>query len=279
MQRRLITSSLGIFIFTFFSVISTCSRNIENNRDYNKTPNDEKARFFINKIAEINNHSPDTLSANFIINGTINDKKFKSTGRILYSKNPKRMMITLLDAIFQSTLTNILQEEDILRIYYPLDKKLYIDNIQKIDLRDYLKIDTNIDLILLSQLAMGAIPLIENYSIKRVILTKNTNVGEEDTNFLIIENEQYYETISFKNEVPDKILRVDRKTNEKIEFYLYDRINVKNTHFYKRIGFVHLGSGCRVTLRFKDLKFNIPVDIDTMMIIDIPRDAEIIYMR
>ena len=114
------------------------------------------------------------------------------------------MRITFLDAIFKSILATILKKEDRLEIYFPIDKRLFIEDIKTIDIKKYIDINTNINMKLFSDLLAGKVPIIRSYSVKQVLTEKSDKSDKDESSYLILENKRYFETISFKNRIPDK---------------------------------------------------------------------------
>ena len=265
-----------IIIFLLFQT-TTCSKSIIKHENRLEEPKIDNAALLVKRIKELNNRSPHTYSTNFLIEGIIKGKKVKLAGNTIFNNNPRRIKIDFIDAIFKSPLITVVQNNDLVKIYFPIEKKLFLDNINTIDISNYANIEINIQI--LYDLFSGSIPLIKDYTTKKALKPSSKKISKiEGPIFLILKNINFYQTISFKNNIPDKILWVNRKNNEKVEVYLEGpRIN-QDINFYNTIRLVHPKQNCRITLQFKEIKFNIPVDIKKIVKINLHRDVKIIKM-
>ena len=146
-----------------------------------------KAKELISKINSINSSSPETISSSFIIDGNTGEKKFRMEGKIAFNKSG-HYKITVLDYVFQSPIIEAYREANELLFYYPSEKRLIIDDINKIDLYSYTGF--NSDYKMIYDLLTGNIPLIENYKVYKCLYSEN-----EKGYYLILENNECFENI------------------------------------------------------------------------------------
>ena len=149
------------------------------------------------------------------------------------------------DFIFKSTINMMFREGNKLNFYYPVEKRLVKDNAETIDLRNYINI--KIDFNIIYTLVLGKIPLLNNYKVKK-LLKRNKRL------YLILENENYYETISFNGNAPDKILFIEKHTKDKLEIYLKKVKRIKGSQYFKYIKVIAGKSKVKVSFRFNRIK-------------------------
>jgi hypothetical protein len=253
--------------------ISGCSTAAVKKDTNLKTADEDNILHLLNLINKYSNNSQKSYTLKVNIDGHSGAQKFKTGGNIEYNNNPRRMKIVFHDAILQSPITEIVQEDDILKFYFPLDKTVYIENINKIDLKSY----TNfyLDFNLISDLLSGKIPLIKQYRIYKG-LANETDPVISGTKLIILENNDYYETISFLNDVPDKILWVNKTTKEKIEVYFKKPFIKENFLFYKETKIISRNADLNIVIQFSSIKPDAPVDPENLTKIKISKDAKII---
>ncbi|HDP80028.1 MAG TPA: hypothetical protein ENN21_04205, partial [Spirochaetes bacterium] len=192
---------------------------------------EKKSRALLERILKINEQSPAFYSARLSMEGVINKKRITSIGDAAYRKDPRQIRFNFLDAVFKSPITTIIQNGETVKVYFPVDKTLYIDNIKTMKLKNYTPFD--FDFTLLQAIAGGQIPLLEDYRVKKELSEAGQLETAGDTCFLILENEEYYQTISFSNNIPDKLLLLKKSSREKIEIYLEKPLVKNDGVFYK----------------------------------------------
>jgi hypothetical protein len=234
-----------------------------------------QVRHLVSKIEEINANSPRAFTAKFVVDGRMGkNKKFKTLGELVYSGDLKKLKISFLDSVFRSPMTILLQEDRSLKFYLPVDKKLYLDNADTINLKEY--VDVRIDYGFLSSLASGRIPLIQDYTVKQGISHQDDKSETAKEYYVILENSSLYQTISMKNDVPSKIMLMNKSTKEKMEFYLENPVRDNNVLYYKSIRFISLQSGDRINVVFNSLNFSPRINVDRDLILTVPKNTEII---
>ncbi len=239
---------------------TNCSRDLKKHERIVKKPEDEKVKLLLDSMREVNRCTPKSFSADFTIDGRFyNKKKFKSIGKMIYNKEPRKMRVTIIDYVFKSPITTIVQDGKVLKFYFPIEKKLYIDSTDKINLKNYIGIDLNFNFIY--KFIIGEIPLIENYQVKQGLITKDTSNRKDKEVYIILENSEYYETISLKNNIPNKVLLINKITKKRDEFYLEHQSYKDNRLSFSSLKFVSKEKGHRVILRINRLTCNIPVNL------------------
>ncbi len=234
----------------------------------------EKVYTLLKRLQEINEHSPNSFKAHFIIEGMLNNKKrFKSIGNAVYNKTPTKMKITFIDFVFKSPIAIIVQDGTTLKFYFPAEKKLLIDNINTINLKNYLDLD--LEFTLLYRFITGAIPVIENYQIREGLIAR-AKEKKDDEVYIILENDRYFETISFKKDIPNKVLLINKTSKEKSEFYLEKPCCKDNRLLYKSIKFVSTTSGHRIIIRMNSWKDNVKVSPQSIFRLRVPRGTKVI---
>ncbi len=264
-----------IVIFIFAAAFFHCTKeNVKkadlNAKEVNIAYNDD-VKAMIEQIDSINRKSPSTFSLSFEIVGSIKQKKFKSIGSLEFSSREDAMNAVFLDYIFKSPITTINKNANLLNIYFPADNKLILDDARTMNLRNYLEM--NLDFNLLYSLLIGKIPLIENYRVKQGLLMKSGNGS-----YLIIENDNYYQTISFNNIIPDKLLLLKKGNSEKIEIYIKDFVLAGETRYFKTLRILIKSSEIELDFIFDSIRLNIPVKVKTVNELNIPRNVKLIKM-
>ena len=266
------TPLLLIFSFLLITFIFYfgCSKTIvKSDRELRKA-GDADIVHLIKVIEKININSAQSFIANFNIEGHLGKQNYKASGNAQFNNNPRRMRVIFHDAVFKSAITFIVQEEDTIKIFFPFDKILYIDNIKKFNFKFYSNL--NLDFQLVSELSTGKIPVIKNYS--SIKCYEDGNSGQNNK-LIILENNEFYETISFMDDVPDKILWLNKITKEKTEVYLFNPVIKENILFFNLIKIVSVSSDLKLTIQFDSLKFNVPVDLKNMVRLKLPSDIKI----
>ncbi len=264
-----------LYIYAIIILVSAsgCSTTVAKNEADLKTAGEENIAHLLRLIQKYNASPPQSFILNFNVEGHSGSQKFKASGNGQYNNNPRRMRVVFHDAILQTPITEITQEDDVLKFYFPMDKTLYLENINNIDLKSYTNF--NLDFILVSDLLTGKIPIIKHSSVYKG-LESETDPVIKGNKLIILENEEYFETISFLNDVPDKILWLNKNTKERIEVYLKKPVLKDNFLFFKEAKIISRSADLNILIQFKSIKFNTPVDLENMTKIKISKDARII---
>ncbi len=228
-------------------------------------------RVMVDTIADINRKSPESYSLDFNIDGTYGEKKNKMLGSMEFNRKQRTMHVSVVDFIFRSPVMTLLQEGDVIRIYYPVEKKMYVDNVRTIDMANYGGV--SIDFRMFYDLITGVIPLISGYSVKQG-LAANNGKGS----MLILENPNYYQTISFRGNNPDKILLINRKTRERIEIYVKNPVGQGASRIYSNVMIVAQRVPLRLEITFKKIQLNAAVKVKTYKDMRLPDGLKVIQM-
>ncbi|MBN1533936.1 MAG: hypothetical protein JXA20_14800 [Spirochaetes bacterium] len=223
------------------------------------------------QIEAFNGRAVSSFEGKFSIDGILQHKRYRTLGNVSYLRERGRMNLSIIDFIFRSTLTSVVQDGRELSLYFPVDKKLYIDSVDTLRLRNYGGIDFQFPL--LHELFTGRIPMIPGYRITR---------GERDektgASFLVIENRALYETISLKEGMPDRLLFVDRTTGKRVEFYLGNPANDGGSVFFRSLRVLAADEGVNLSITFSGLKLNGPVRVKSLQEMKIPAGVSVIRM-
>ncbi len=271
-QTGLVTRVFLFLCVLSFIFLSSCSRNVVKDEKDFKVADDENIALLLTSLEKFNLNSPKSLYAEFNTEGQSLKKKFKASGIVQFHNNPVLMRLVFHDAVFKSPITEIVRNEDIIKFYFPFENVLYIDNEKTIDLKFYSNID--IDFKLISDLTLFKIPVIRDFSVRKGLEGGNSESGKNK--LLLLENNDYYETISFINEIPDKILWLNKRSKEKIEVYFKEPVFYGDTTLYKNIRIVSLNSDLKIDIYFSSIKLNIPLDLEKMIQIKLPSNGKVV---
>ncbi|PKL19050.1 MAG: hypothetical protein CVV49_02905 [Spirochaetae bacterium HGW-Spirochaetae-5] len=258
----------NVIILLLIFIISGCS-SIQK-PELSETEN-LKAKELLTVIQGINDSSPETISSSFNADGNNGEKKFRVEGRVAFNKKGYYKII-VLDYIFQSPILEAFRELDRLYFYYPTENKLLVDDIKKIDLNRYtgFKVEFN----LLYTLFTGGIPLISNSSVYKCLYDEN----EKGYN-LIIQNEDFFQNIFFKDNVPEKILFVHKLSRHKAEIYLKSMVKKDESIFFRKIKIVIPELNIAVNVDFSRPALNTSVKIEKFNQEKLPKRVEVIVVN
>jgi len=232
---------------------------------------DGKIRSMLDAVKAFNSAAPDTISASMTIEGSMKTKKFKALGNAQFDRKAGKMALAFIDFIFKSPITHMFQDRDVIYFYFPAEKKIFKDNINTINLLNYSTI--NLDYKLVQDLATGRIPVLAGYTVKDGLASPQDNKS-----YLILENDAWYETISFSSGQPDRIKLMNKKTREEVEIYLKKKITSDSCSFFRQISIVIKNAETRIDVQFDDVKLNKPIMVKTISEIKLPRDVQTIGM-
>ncbi len=226
----------------------------------------------INRVTEFNNRASRFLSAEFILDGAQRDKKFRVIGNLQYDRESRAMHAAFYDYIFKSPVLVFFVEKDVIHLYYPAEKKLFVDKMKGFDLADYGGPGMSIDLLL--TLATGGIPMIDGYHVKQGL-----DANDGNGSMLLLESSRYFETLSFREDRPDKILLIDRNSRDRFEIYLKKSVDRAEGTFFSNIILVSTQPGLRIDIRFNNMQWKGPVTVKTVRDLKLPPGVRIITNR
>jgi len=257
-------------VFTFI-ILSCATTQTDTSRDKELLESDKaKSAELISALDGINASSPETISSSFTADGNTSGKKFRVEGRAVYDKQGY-YFITLKDFIFRSPVIDAYRDADKLYFYYPVEKKLIIDDVNKINLYNYSGFKA--DYIFIETLFTGRIPLINGYKISRLLKE------EGDIYYLILENNEFYENICFKGHIPEKILLIHKESKNKAEIYLKSLTRKGKSSFFRQVKIIAPGLGVSMELSFVNPVINEAVKVQSIEPLKNRKGIEIIKVN
>lgn len=230
-----------------------------------------KAREFLEKIKSINASSPETILSSFNAEGNMGEKKFRVEGNVAYDKKGY-YRFTLSDYVFQSVVLEAYRDMDRLYFYYPAEKKLLVDDVNKIDLSMYTGF--NAEYRQLYTLLTGGIPLLDNYSVYKCLYDE-----KEKGHYLILENGEYFENIFFVDGLPEKILIIHKKSRKKGEIYLSSMVKSDKWIFFRKYKIVIPEINTSITIGYSKPQLDTPVKIERFNQEKLPKKTEIVKVN
>jgi hypothetical protein len=231
----------------------------------------DAVRGMVESVSSLVKKSPATYTVDFKINGSAGARKYQLLGTAQFNRKDRLMHVTFMDFIFKSTVAMLFQEGDTIRVYYPVEKKMFLDDARTFDLANYG--GASLEYGLLHDMATGTFPLVRGYSVKEG-LAANDGSGS----MLILQNSDYYETISFKNNAPDRVLLINRKTKEKIEVYVKKIMTQGDSVFFSELVVVSARGELRIEISFNRVQLNTPVKVKTIRDMTIPGTVKTFIM-
>jgi hypothetical protein len=218
----------------------------------------------VDSISQINDSAPAYYNMIFTIEGLLNKQKYKLNGNAQLDAKLNRICLSLTDFIFKSPISTMFANNDDIIMYFPTEKKLFKYGKNSIDLKSLWNISIGKEIIY--ALASCKIPLIDNYKIKESVVSPDGK-----TSYLIVENRLYYETVSFKNNMPDKIKIMDKNSRDETDIYLSGAKKYDNSLIYKKISVI--SKKWNFEIKIDSIKVNTPVKVKTLGDIKIPLDV------
>jgi len=263
--------SAGTLMVLAFIVLSCATTQPDTIQEKDLVEGDKaKSSELISVLDEINASAPDTINSSFTADGETSGKKFKVEGRAVYDRKGY-FFVSLKDYIFRSPVVDAYRDGDNLYFYYPAEKKLIIDDVNKINFYNYSGFKAEYSFI--QTLFTGGIPIIKGYKVSRLLKE------EGNAYYLILENSDYYENIYFKRGTPEKILLIHKESKNKAEIYLKSLIRKDKSYFFKRIKIVAPGLGVSMGLSFSSPALNKPVKVQSIETLKKKKGIEIIKVN
>jgi hypothetical protein len=214
-------------------------------------------------VEDYNAKIPRSFSGTFTLLGNTGKEKIQASGSALYDSERSLMEIVFLDYFFKTPLTVMLQDKSRLYFYFPVDKKLFIDDQSTINIKNYYPIDISFNFIY--QLMVGKIPMLRKYRVVKGVATQTP--GEF---FLIIENENFYETIAFKSGSVEKIKLMNKESREEFEVYFKRSMRDNEVNFFREIKLKGVTKKLTLSIEFTRVQLNVPVKVRTLSDLAIP---------
>lgn len=181
-------------------------------------------------VSEINDNAPATISTSFTADGVNSGQKFKIEGTVIFDRKGY-YKIAVVDYVFRSRVLDAYREMDSLYFYYPAEKKLLVDDVNRIDIYRYTGFQTSFDLMY--TLLTGGIPILNDSRVTNCVAG-----SEPDSYNLVLENTGYMQNIYFKDGNPERIMIIHKSTKDRMEIYLKSRITKGKSVFYRNIRIV-----------------------------------------
>lgn len=235
-----------------------------------KTGN-QKAKEYLALISEINRISPSTIASSFTADGSIGEKKFRVEGNVVFDKKGF-YRLTVSDYVFRTVIIDAYRDLDTLYFHYPSEKRLIIDDYAKINLSDYTGFKADYKLIY--SVMTGGIPLIEKHSVYNCLYDE-----KEKGYYLILENAEYFENIFFRDNIPQKILIIHKKSRDKAEIYFKSSVKKEKMIFFKNYKIVIPANSVNININFPKPVLNGNVSVGKFNRNKLPKKTEIIKVN
>lgn len=222
-------------------------------------------------VRGINDNAPATISTSFTADGVSNGQKFKIEGTALFDRKGY-YKISVVDYVFRSRVLDAYREMDSLYFYYPAEKKLLVDDVNRIDIYRYTGFQTSFDLIY--TLLTGGIPMLSDSRV-----TKCVAGSEADSYNLVLENTDYMQNIYFKSGIPERIMIIHKTTRDRMEIYLKSRITKDKSVFYKSIRIVAPEKNISANINFLSPSLNAEIKPEKFKREVFKKDVEVIKVN
>ncbi len=262
-------SALGLALAAAISCSTTSEKKDTAQHEVKGDPAAASELFL--RVKEINENSPSTISSSFTADGINNGQKFKIEGTADFDRQGY-YKISVVDYVFRSKVLDAYRDMDILYFSYPAEKKLLVDNVNRINLYRYIGFQT--DFIMLYTLFTGGIPLVRDGRVTKCV------AGDEPESYnLVLENDEYMQNIHFVKKVPDKIMIISKATKDKMEIYLKSQITKDKSIFYKNIRIVAPEKNLSVNIKFSGTKLNGSLKIEKFRPDKLKKEVEVIKIN
>ena len=225
------------------------------------------AEELIRKIEAANASLPSSFTAKIAVNATVNGRVFKTGGTASFIKEPRAIKVLLQEQIFRTVFADMLYRDDLLKIYVPIDKTLYIREKNQVE-TGAASLELNPEFVSLT--ALGRIPLISGYTVTKSYTSEGNNPAEQ---VIVIENDSYYESIALRNGLTEKVRILAKKGGDKFEAHFEKPVEDASFVFYQKISAFSENSSNRFELSYSKMAFNAPIDAKTF-IINVPEGTK-----
>jgi hypothetical protein len=257
--------------FALCMALAGCVKGVRDEEalaNYHPSEKDD-VRKMLAAVTELEAKAPHSLTADFIVDGAQREKRFRMTGNIQYDRQAGAMHAAFFDYIFRTSVLVFLADGNELRLYYPVEKKLFVESMKGIDLRDYGGPAMGMEMIM--AFATGKMPLLDGYRVKQGLREHNGN-----GTMLLLENRRYYQTVSFRDGTPDKLLIISRESGERFEIYFKKRMQSGAASCATHLVLVASKTGLKIDLKLKNIKANGAVSVKRFRDMNLPPDVRII---
>jgi len=130
------------------------------------------------------------------------------------------------------------------------------------------------DYKLLYTLLTGGIPVIDKFTVYKCLHDE-----KEGGYNLIIENDEYYENIFFRGDVPEKILFIHKLSRNKSEIYLKSIVKKDKSIFFKNYKIVVPEANTAINVSFSKLQLNTAVSVNKFNRQNLPKQTGIVKVN
>jgi len=225
---------------------------------------------YLQIVRSNNQKRPDYISADVSLKALIKGKSFKTIGVLNYTSSPQTLRVRLNDAIFRSTMADLFLENGILKMYVPVDNTVYVRRSE-----ESIGVNIEIDPRIISSTALSVIPLITEAKAIRVYRESTTD-KDSAQRIVVLENTNYFESLFFTNDLPEKILVISKINGEKTEIHYKNPVFVNGITFYMLVKVTSEISGNSAEISFSNLKLNEPFDRNRFFTFIVPKGTKII---
>ncbi|MCX8124547.1 MAG: hypothetical protein N3F66_10350 [Spirochaetes bacterium] len=253
---------IAVIALLFFCCFCASSQVIEaEKKEANATP-------LLEKIIQLNATLPHTVSASFRIE-SISKNSFKSSAKLLYNVDAKKARMSIVDSVFGSQLSVVVRDNDTLYIYQPIENSLLVFDYTKFPVYSFLPFDIDVELI--DNLLIGKIPLLKDYYAAKAVESHNEQ-------FILLENDVMHQTISLKDNVPAKILFIQKRSNARYEIYFIKPKIENNIFTCNAIRLVDVNGKTMFEVTMQQYTVDAAVP-DTVAELKLPKSTKIINYR
>ncbi|MBN1499158.1 MAG: hypothetical protein JW982_03305 [Spirochaetes bacterium] len=266
-MKKIILSLIGALTITACS--TTDKVTIDNIPDDTSQILVKNASKYFEIINSINSTEAAKIESSLLINAVAGGKKYNASGRGYYTKDPLNAKIIMNDNIFHFRVMDILVMDSKIKVYYPLEKTLVIDNFSSN--ADTLNRSTGQSSNVLASLFVGKIPVIEKYKV-----VKLHEFTEESETFLELENANYSQTISFKNDIPFRVIVKSRISDQNFSIKYSGHFIQSDCHFFKTIEIVSRNPYSYIKINYTKTTVNGKFIPETTFVQKVPSDTKIV---
>jgi hypothetical protein len=228
------------------------------------------AERYVQIVLSNNQRRHEYISADLSIKASVKGKSFKTVGTLNYTFTPQTLRARFIDAIFRSVMADLFLENSVLKMYVPVDNTLYIRHSNE-NISENIEIDPRI----ISSTALSIIPLIPNAKPTR--LYRESATGKDPVQrILVLENSNYYESLFFSGDLPEKILLISKTNGEKTEIHYKNPALKDGITLFTQVNVSSEMSGNSAEISFSNLKLNEPFDRNRVFSFTVPKGTKII---
>lgn len=225
---------------------------------------DADAAPMLERIIDFNSKAVNTYDMGFTVESITNKQTYKMNGSAQFDGSLKKLYFAFTDFVFKSPLCHVFGNEGEVVLYFPSEKKLFRHNAKTMTFRDYGNINLSYQFIY--PLITGRIPLIDGYKVKNAIV-------DGKASYLILESGRYYQTVSFTEDIPDRLKITDKTDGSETEFYFGNWKQYGEARLFRKLSIVSAASNMRVNVIVNSARVNIPVKVKGINDITIPSDV------